>query len=135
VTRRQLFFFTVEMSAEFRKHEPVHADRWLEANREQIAKVEFMKGPRGGNYRLVTPPDAWQSYVSVRSLTRNSTEFITRRWGRYVRPDRVPPEHTAYMFGTFTMPVRRGKAMLPTGEVVHTEGKAIAVPVAPPVVG
>ena len=131
MSREQRFAFAVEVSLEFLATEPVLAQKWLEASRDQIASVEFMTGPRGGAYRLTTPPDEWRTNID--SFWRpDRAMYVTKRYGRYVRPSRVPHPTGVSTFGTFTVPVKDGRAMLPNGSIVQTPSRFVDVPVPPP---
>lgn len=138
MTRTKRFAYTFDMGAEFLDKEPALAQSWVDARREEWAKVRLMPGPRGGLYRLFTPPDEWRTH-------RNDDErfiyggppklrYLSKRWGRYVRPDRIKPEERLgddRLLTSFTIPVRDGKAMLPNGSTVDTESKWVVVPVPP----
>ena len=127
----QRFTFAVEMSQEFLAVDPVLAQRWLDAHREQIAKQQYATGPRGGTYRLITPPDDWR--VNIDPFWRPTPVlYVTKRYGRYVRPGRVMHPSEAGTSGTFMVPVKDGRAMLPDGTTIETPSRFVSVPVPPP---
>lgn len=130
MAREQRFGFSVDISLDFLAQEPALAQRWLDATREQIAKQEYADGPRGGTYRLTTAPDEWRSNIDPfwHPLT---AVYFTRRYGRYVRPGRVRLRSESLTFGTFTIPVKDGQALLPDGSVVATGSRFVSVPVPP----
>lgn len=130
MTREQRFGWSCEVSLDFLAQEPALAQGWLDARREQIGKQEFAKGPRGGTYRLTTPPDEWRSNVDPFWHPRTAL-YTTKRYGRYVRPGRLHLRSEPITFDTFDIPVKDGKAMLPDGRVVETQSKTIVVPVPP----
>lgn len=127
------FLFTFEASNEFLRHSPV-ADEYVEAKKRRIAAQTSALGPRGGLYRLVTPPDKWrESQDHPWAFTRNVTLFATRREGKYVRPDRITPDMIlgdTLTFVTLTAPVIGGRAVLPDGGTVTTTSKYVDFPVA-----
>jgi hypothetical protein len=129
VTREQSFGFSVDVSLEFLAQEPEQAQRWLDARRDQLAKQEYATGPRGGTYRLVTPPDEWRSNIDPFWHPQTAVYF-TKRTGRYVRPGRVRLRSEAATFGTFTIP-RDDQTLLPDGRVIKTRSRFIDVPVPP----
>lgn len=130
MTLEQRFGYSFEVSLEFLAHEPAQAQRWLDARRTEFAKQEFANGPRGGTYRLTTPPDDWR--VSIDPFWHpNTAMYLTKRSGRYVRPGRVRLRSQPITFGTFELPVTGGKVMLPDGRVVETESQMVSVPVPP----
>lgn len=134
MTRTQRFGFWFEVGIEFLSQEPALAAQWVDARREEFAKVRFMHGPRGGAYRLVTPPDEWRTDHDL-FWRPNVVRYVTKRWGRYVRPDRLKAEDRLpdVRLRSFTIPVRDGKAVLPNGGTVETESKWIVVPIPPAV--
>jgi hypothetical protein len=123
------FTLMFDVSKQFLK-ESEHSDRWVDAMKDEVAKQRFARGPRGGTYRLVTPPDEWRSTEEM-SWHRGVVTFVTRRMGRYVRPSAVRVDGVAVTFDTFTIPVEDGRAMLPNGSTVETSSKAVVVPVPP----
>jgi hypothetical protein len=128
--KERRFGWSVDVSLEFLAHEPTLAGRWLDAQREQIGKQEFATGPRGGTYRLTTPPDDWRANIDP-FWHPTTAVYITKRYGRYVRPGRVRLRSESLTFGTFTIPVKDGEAMLPDGRLVQTEARFVSVPVPP----
>ena len=132
MSRQQLFGFSVEVSLEFLAQEPEQAKRWLDARLEQVGKQEYATGPRGGTYRLITPPDPWKANIDPFWHPRTAVYF-TKRYGRYIRPGRVRLRSEAMTLGTFTIPVKDGQALLPDGRVIATQSRAVVVPVPPAV--
>lgn len=130
MTRQQRFAFAFDVSLEFLAQEPTLAAKWIDARRDAFAAVTHMSGPRGGAYRLTTPPDDWR--VDIDPFWHPTTAtYLTKRWGSYVRPSRVSHPSDTVTFGTFTIPVKNGKAMTPRGEVIETESEFVVVPVPP----
>lgn len=128
------FRFTFEVSNQFRQLSPV-AEEYIEVSKRQIAELPSAIGPRGGLYRLVTPPDEWrESQDAWDAFLRNVTVFGTLRTGRYVRPDRITPELRLgpdIKLHTLTAPVSEGVAVLPDGSTVEVASPYIAFPVRP----
>jgi len=126
------FWFTFDVNNEFLRLSPV-ASEYVETSKRRIAARESVEGPRGGLYRLVTPPDRWrQSSDDPWSFTHNTTRFGTKRQGRYVRPDRITPELRFggdIHFDTLTVPVVEGQVVLPSGATVETTSKFVDFPV------
>lgn len=125
------FVFTFEVRNEFLRDSPV-ASEYIEMAKAMVAARRSVEGPRGGFYRLVTPPDQWrESQDAFDAFVRNVTVYGTKRQGRYVRPDRITPDlrlGDAIHFDTLTAPVVEGKAVLPGG-TVETTSKYVDFPV------
>ncbi len=124
------FQFFFEVSHKFLVESPV-AQQYVEIAKARIANQRSIVGPRGGLYRLVTPPDEW---VEDRTYwwDRNRVLFGTRRAGRYVRPDRVTPDlrlSDDVTFDTLTTPVVEGLAVLPSGNTIETPSRFVSFPV------
>lgn len=132
VTERT-FVFTFAVSDEFLRESPA-SSQWVELAKQRIARQVAAVGPRGGVYRLVTPPDEWrQSRDAYYDFIHNLVRFGTRRKGRYVRPDRVTPDlrlGSSVEFDSVTLPVQEGRALLPDGRIVETPSRSVVVPVA-----
>lgn len=127
------FWFTFEVSNDFLHTSPV-ASQYIEACKARIAAQKSATGPRGGLYRLVSPPDKWRTSQDA-YFDRNLTVFATRREGRYVRPDRITADLVigdTVHFDTLTTPVVEGLAVLPDGRTVETESRFVAFPVVVP---
>jgi hypothetical protein len=132
VTRQ--FGFSFEVSNEFLRLSPV-AGQYVEARKARIAARKSAIGPRGGLYRLVSPPDRWRESQDGYAFYRNVTVYGTKREGRYVRPDRITPDllvGDTLHFDTLTTPVVEGVAMLPDGRTVETESRFVSFPVVVP---
>jgi hypothetical protein len=119
-TRR--FVFTFEVSNRFLRQSPAAAS-YVDIAKARIAARRAVLGPRGGLYRLVTPPDKWrESQDYGNAFIRNVTVYGTKREGRYVRPDRITADlllPDSVTFTTLTVPVEDGSAILPSGSVVN----------------
>ena len=124
------FAFVFEVSHQFLVGSPV-ASQYVEIAKMRIANQRSIVGPRGGLYRLVTPPDEWFEDRTYR-WDRNQVLFGTHRMGRYVRPDRVTPDlrlDVDVTFDTLTTPVVEGVAVLPSGKKVETPSRFVSFPV------
>jgi len=126
------FWFSFEVSNEFMAESPV-ADRYVEACKARIAARKSAVGPRGGLYRLVTPPDRWRTSQDARdAFLRNVTVVATKRSGKYVRPDRITPDlrlGEAIHFDSLTTAAVDGRVRLPDGRTVETQSPFVAFPV------
>ena len=111
------FGFAFDVNNEFLRLSPV-ATEYVRACKNQVAARMSAIGPRGGLYRLVTPPDGWRE--SSDDYYRNVTAFATTRQGRYVRPDRITPDlrlGESIHFDTLTVAVVDGTVILPSGKI------------------
>lgn len=133
--RTRTFSFVFEVSNQFLISSPV-ATGYIEACKGRIAARVSAIGPRGGLYRLVTPPDQWRtSQDAFDAFTRNVTVYGTERQGRYVRPDRITPDlilDEPIRFDSLTVPVVDGKAVLPNGSTVESAWPYLTFPVPVP---
>ena len=113
------FGFAFDVSNKFLRQSPV-ATEYVRACKNQVAARMSAIGPRGGLYRLVTPPDRWrESSEDDYGFLRNVTVFAAKRQGRYVRPDRITPDlRLGEDLDPLTVPVVNGSAILPSGGIV-----------------
>ncbi len=135
VVSTRAFGFSFDVSNEFLRLSPV-ASRYVDAGKARIAARVSAVGPRGGLYRLVTPPDRWrESKGDPWAFVRNVTIYATKREGRYVRPSRMTPDlilGETIHFDTLTVPVAEGVAILPSGRIVETASPFLSFPVLVP---
>lgn len=87
MTTERRFVFSFEVSDAMLRDAPILTARLIDGRKADIAAQEYVKGPRGGTYRLITPPDEWRvSNQYHDDWMRGVTRYATRRTGRYVRP-------------------------------------------------
>lgn len=132
MSRTKTFAFSFDVSDQFLRESPAAQD-YIEMAKARIAARTSALGPRGGVYRLVTPPEAWrQSNDAPWARMRNLSTFATTREGRYVRPDRVTADlilgDTVHL-DTLTVPVVEGRVVLPRGTIVETTAQFVDFPV------
>src|SRR5690242_157630 len=91
--KERTFGFSFTVNEQFRRLSPV-AEQFIEGCKAQIAARVTASGPRGGLYRLTTPPDRWRETNDYDGydFIQGNVRFLTKRSGVYVPPRRVTPD-------------------------------------------